>query len=267
MVLRLITGVLVGLIAFGTAWFGSFWWGGFIALLLAVAAGEWAYMARGPVILFVVSLMTGFGLVLLRAWTLIPLILLLPAIPLLYYQDPDRGLDAVWTMAGIPWLALPAGLLIFLRVEYGFSILALLLVGTILQDTLAYFSGYFFGGDTPFTPDLSPNKTWAGFFGGLSGILLVILIGGYYEGWPPLFAGILGIVLGISGQAGDLSISALKRHLDIEDTGAIFPGHGGILDRVDGLLYNVVIFYPFCEYIERFDLSLFELFVRNIPFS
>lgn len=267
MFLRIVTGIVVGSIALAAAWLGSFWWGGFITLLLAVAAGEWARMARAPRILFVVTLLFAFALILLKAWTLVPLVLLFPVIPLLYHQEPDRGLDAVWTMAGIPWLALPAGLLVFLRIDFGFEVLIVLLVGTILQDTLAYYSGYFFGGDTPYTPNLSPNKTWAGFFGGLMGMVVVVLVGGFYKEWPLLLAGTFGVLLGVVGQAGDLSISALKRRLELDDTGSVFPGHGGILDRVDGLLFNVVLFYPLCEFIERYDLSIVALVVRNVPFT
>jgi phosphatidate cytidylyltransferase len=267
MFLRVITGLVVGLITLGAAWLGSFWWGGFVFLLLMVSAGEWARMARGPVPLFLLTFMIVFGLVLLKTWTLIPLVLLLPAIPLLYFQEPDRGLDAVWTVSGVIWLAFPAALLVFLRTEYGFDALLVLMLGTVLQDSLAYYSGYLFGGDTPFTPNLSPNKTWAGFFGGLFGMLLVVLAGGFYMNWPLLLTGGLGLLLGGVGQAGDLSISALKRQLELDDTGSIFPGHGGILDRVDALVFNVVLFYPFCELIERYDLSLFDFVVRNVPFS
>lgn len=267
MFLRVVTGLVVGLIALGAAWLGSYWWAGFVFLLLMVAAGEWARMAQAPVTLFLVTFLIGFGFVLLKSWTLIPLVLLLPAVPLLYYQEPDRGLDAVWAMAGVLWIAIPAALLVFLRLDFGFDALLVLLLGTIFQDSLAYYCGYFFGGDTPFTPNLSPNKTWAGFFGGLLSMALVVLIGGYYMNWPMIVTGTFALLLGGVGQTGDLSISALKRRLELDDTGSIFPGHGGILDRVDALVFNTVLFYPFCEFIERYDLSSVEFFVRNVPFS
>lgn len=252
--LRLLTGIVAGLITFTIAWAGPYWWLAYVLGLLTVASIEWAEMIEGSKILFLVTLLSSAGLIVLKEWTFVPLLLIVPAVPLLYFRDPERGQDAIWSAAGIVWLSFPAGLIFFVREEFGFDALAVLMLVTIVQDSLAYYAGYLFGGDTPFTPELSPNKTWAGFFGSLLGAVLVLGVGGVYMKWPWYVVLISGVVLGLVGQAGDLSISALKRQKNIDDTGSLFPGHGGILDRVDALLYNVVVFYPICRFVEANNL-------------
>jgi phosphatidate cytidylyltransferase len=263
MVLRVVTGVLAGLIALAAALAGSVWWVGFVLALLAVASAEWAKMGDVSRVLLLVTMVGGGALVIFKQWIFLPVLIVLPAIPLLYYQDPARGRDAVWSAAGVFWLSIPAGLIVFVRQEYGLVALTVLMVGTILQDSLAFYSGYIFGGNTPFTPNLSPNKTWAGFFGGLVGMVGTLLVGGIYMQWPLFVSLPVGLVMGIVGQAGDLSISALKRRMDIEDTGSIIPGHGGILDRADALLFNVAIFFPICRIVELYDLTI--VYELNLP--
>jgi len=245
MILRLVTGLGAGLITLAAAVAGSIWWNAFVLVLLAVASRT----------LMMVTLVGAGAIVILKLWTLLPLFLIVPAVPLLYHQDPDRGRDAIWSGAGIFWLSIPAGLIVFVRHEYEFIALAVLMIGTILQDTLAFYTGYLFGGNRPFTPRLSPNKTWAGFFGGLGGMIVTLLVGGYYLNWPLPVSLPAGIVMGLVGQAGDLSISALKRRMDVDDTGFLMPGHGGVLDRADALLFNVAIFFPVCRLVEVYELS------------
>lgn len=256
MVLRWLTGLAAAAAMILAAWGGgqSIYWLVFIMGLLGVAATEWAQLADASRSVILITLMAGAGLVLLELWVFLPLLLLFPTVPLIYHQEPNLGEDAVWAGAGIIWLSIPACLLYFVRDQYGFVAIMVLMVGTIFQDSLALYTGYFFGGDRPFTPGLSPNKTWAGFAGGLFGMVLILVLGGHYMGWPWYISTGVGLVLGLVGQAGDLSISALKRRMNIDDTGEFFPGHGGILDRCDALIFNVAVFYPACRLIEQFDL-------------
>jgi phosphatidate cytidylyltransferase len=108
-------------------------------------------------------------------------------------------------------------------------------------DTMAYFIGKWFG-HTPMAPVLSPKKTWEGFAGGaLSTILLVVFIGfmmGYRsDGWSAGNALLLGLVIAVAGPLGDLFESLVKRDVQIKDSGRGLPGHGGVLDRFDALLW------------------------------
>lgn len=99
-------------------------------------------------------------------------------------------------------------------------------------------------------PKISPNKTWAGFIGGVA---TTIALGGALAGWlTPLSLqqGLLaGLLIGVAGFFGDLAMSAVKRDLRIKDTGQAIPGHGGILDRLDSLTYTAPLFFHYLYYL------------------
>jgi phosphatidate cytidylyltransferase len=99
-------------------------------------------------------------------------------------------------------------------------------------------------------PKISPNKTWAGFIGGVA---TTIALGGVLAGWlTPLSVqqGLLaGLLIGVAGFFGDLAMSAVKRDLRIKDTGQAIPGHGGILDRLDSLTYTAPLFFHYLHYL------------------
>lgn len=153
--------------------------------------------------------------------------------------------------AGAVYISLTFGSYIFLR--FGFEQGAWLALGIILcvwaSDIGAYFTGKKFGGPK-LAPHISPNKTWSGFAGAVfsCGIAMMILValGPHIEPWLATDLGLrprhvwgvfaVGCAMGAIGQAGDLLISALKRRKGMKDAGAIIPGHGGILDRIDSLM-------------------------------
>jgi phosphatidate cytidylyltransferase len=99
-------------------------------------------------------------------------------------------------------------------------------------------------------PKVSPGKTVAGFVGGVATTTLVAWLAAPYltplTGWQPIAA---GLIIGIGGFVGDVTISALKRDLGIKDSGTLIPGHGGILDRVDSLTYTAPLFFHFVYYL------------------
>jgi phosphatidate cytidylyltransferase len=104
-------------------------------------------------------------------------------------------------------------------------------------DTGAYFIGKFYG-KTKLAPKLSPNKTVEGSVAGVVCAILIAAIAGVVIKLPPGHALALGAIFGVLSQLGDLSESAIKREIGIKDFGAIVPGHGGILDRFDSLLFT-----------------------------
>ena len=121
--------------------------------------------------------------------------------------------------------------LVLLR-ETGPVIILWLFVSIWCVDIGAYFSGKRFG-RRPFAPTISPNKTWEGVFGG---VLLALVVGGAGAMFVP---GVLGLALAVIvpfAILGDLFESAVKRSVDVKDSGSILPGHGGVLDRIDSLL-------------------------------
>jgi len=111
-------------------------------------------------------------------------------------------------------------------------------------DTGAYLIGKTFGqrfgeatGLTKFLTHLSPSKTYAGLFGGLAATTIVLGFGMWLVGAPPWHALLIGPILGLAAQAGDLAESMLKRAAGMKDSSQLIPGHGGILDRVDSFLF------------------------------
>jgi len=147
------------------------------------------------------------------------------------------------TLLGILYLGLGFTHLLLLRdMEAGRDIVLTVVFGTWAGDTFAYFTGKYFG-STPMAPDLSPKKTWEGFAGGVIGTILLVVVIGLYTDLTPIASLLLGAVIAVAGPLGDLFESLLKRDVQIKDSGRGLPGHGGVLDRFDALLWTSVAAY------------------------
>ncbi|MHB1847373.1 MAG: phosphatidate cytidylyltransferase [Deltaproteobacteria bacterium] len=113
-----------------------------------------------------------------------------------------------------------------------------------LNDTGAYFVGHALGRHK-LSPRVSPGKTWEGFFGGMAASILAAFavnrLGAL--GLTPVGCALLGLGAGLLGPTGDLSESLLKRGFGVKDSGFIMPGHGGLLDRIDALIFNIPLVY------------------------
>lgn len=133
--------------------------------------------------------------------------------------------------------------LYMMRKIYGFEYILMMALATYGCDTGAYFAGIAFG-KHKLIPRLSPKKTVEGSMGGIALGTLLSFVYGMYVGilrkFPLLILACL--VLTITGQFGDLVFSAVKRHFGVKDYSNLLPGHGGILDRLDSLLFNSVVF-------------------------
>lgn len=118
------------------------------------------------------------------------------------------------------------------------------LASTWICDAFAYFSGRAFG-KTLLAPQISPKKTWEGSIGGVVGAVLTGVACVPLFGLPvPWWGGaVIGVVAGVVGPLGDLAESLIKRQLGIKDLGTIFPGHGGMLDRIDSVLFMIPVVY------------------------
>ena len=147
------------------------------------------------------------------------------------------------TLLGMLYIGLGFSAVLLIRPmgDHGWILLTVIF-GTWAGDTMAYFTGKFFG-STPMAPVLSPKKTWEGFAGGaISTVLLVMFIGLY----TPLHPGgsfLVGVAIAIAGPLGDLFESLIKRDVQIKDSGRGIPGHGGVLDRFDALIFASVAAY------------------------
>ena len=144
----------------------------------------------------------------------------------------------VWRYLGVPYVSLPGIAFVVLRNDpvYGVAAIVLVMLMVWAADTLAYFAGRIIGGPK-LAPRISPKKTWAGLGGAMAGSAIAALGVGLSVGVPALWALILvAALLAVVEQGGDLFKSAMKRRYGVKDSGRLIPGHGGVIDRVDGLV-------------------------------
>jgi len=161
------------------------------------------------------------------------------------------------TVAGGIYLGVAGAHFILIRqLDNGQWWVLLALAGTWLADSGAYFIGRKFGVHK-MTPSLSPKKSWEGLAGGIAfgvifNALLAVVLSQILNIYLPWWAGaVLGLIGALIGVLGDLSISMIKREVGAKDTGHIIPGHGGVLDRLDSLLFTVVASYYFIVWVVR----------------
>jgi phosphatidate cytidylyltransferase len=130
----------------------------------------------------------------------------------------------------------------------GVGLLLYLVMLTELNDISQYLWGKALGRHKV-VPTISPNKTWEGLLGGVGNtVLLALLLAPLLTPFDPIGAALIGLLIATAGFFGDVTISALKRDLGIKDSGSLLPGHGGILDRVDSLIYTAPLFFHVTRY-------------------
>ena len=144
------------------------------------------------------------------------------------------------------YIGLPLGSLVGVHAMAGREAVLLLIATVAVSDTAQFYTGRAFG-RTPLAPLRSPKKTREGAIGGFIIAPAFLAIAGSY--WlpiaPPLWLAALGVGIVMAGILGDLFESMLKRAADMKDSGALIPGHGGVLDRIDALLFAAPVFYFF----------------------
>jgi phosphatidate cytidylyltransferase len=149
----------------------------------------------------------------------------------------DRA-KAWWSAAGVYYNGFPAVGLIWLRSDNEFGVLAVLYIFVIVwtTDSAAYLFGRWIGGPR-LAPRISPKKTWAGFIGALVSVAAVAVLFGLAAGIASFGLVALAICLAVISQFGDLYESAVKRNFHRKDSSTLIPGHGGVMDRLDGLIF------------------------------
>jgi phosphatidate cytidylyltransferase len=171
--------------------------------------------------------------------------------PLIFLFAARRGsLDNVTysiaiTVLGVSWLGLGFSHAVLLRdlPLHGGALVIDVLVGTFVGDTAAYAAGKMFG-HRKLAPRISPNKTVEGLIGGFLGATLGLWCAGLYQDWlSGNEALVMGMVVGLLAPVGDLFASMIKRDCDVKDTGSLFGPHGGLIDRLDAVLFTIVAGY------------------------
>jgi len=241
--LRAISALALAPIAIAAVWFGAPWLPLLTALAAAVMAWEWGRLCgRGRfgvigVVLVIAVLVPVAAAALLSGGFAVGIVALAAAAVFWFARerdDPEPG----WMALGALWVALPSISLLWLAREEtgGRATLLWLLAIVWATDIGAYAAGRSLGGPR-LAPRWSPHKTWAGLVGGvicagLTGWATAALLG--ISSTLPLAA--LSAVLAIVEQFGDVAESAAKRRFGVKDSSSLIPGHGGLLDRLDGLL-------------------------------
>ncbi len=243
---RVAAGVAMAVVALAVLWAGSLPFAVLVAAIAVVVSWEWGRIVRsgGVDAIFVIQAGAVIVAVLLASRGLAGLGLiavLVSAIISALLAFGERGHMAA---LGALYAGLPAVALVWLRGADMIGMLAVLflLLAVWTTDTGAYFGGRQIGGPK-LMPRVSPNKTWSGLLcgvgaAGIVGLAFALLAN---AGLHPGRMTVSGMALGLVAQAGDLFESALKREYGVKDASTLIPGHGGFMDRIDGLVAAAVI--------------------------
>lgn len=175
---------------------------------------------------------------------------------IIFLHDRYNIIDISLTLFGAAYVAFLFSFIVLTRnMENGFYLVWLIFIGAWLTDTFAYFTGVKFG-KTKFLPAISAKKSLEGSIGGVIGCILVTVLYGYYlnnnhisENISLIHFMIIGVMNGVISQIGDWAASAIKRYVKIKDYGKIMPGHGGILDRFDSILFIAPAVYFYITFV------------------
>ena len=152
--------------------------------------------------------------------------------------------DAAVDLVAPIYIGAPLGMLVALQMRSGPRATLLLIATIVVSDTAQYYSGRAFG-RRPLAPAISPHKTVEGAIGGVicGALFMAIAITFVFPATPIVVRILLGLVIVFLGIVGDLFESRLKRVAHVKDSSALIPGHGGVLDRIDALLFAIPVFY------------------------
>ena len=194
-------------------------------------------------------LSAGYGFTLTwLAYTLFPVLFAFAAIAQLWNHSEQPFREAAYTMVPMLYAAIPLGLMPWLHVNYNALVMVLIMVW--MNDNGAYMGGSLYGKHKMW-PRHSPGKTWEGFLGSCAITVLlawVLSLIPYFQAtgftlWQWI---VLALLTEIFGLVGDLIESLFKRKAGVKDSGNLIPGHGGVLDRLDSILFATLPVYAFC---------------------
>jgi phosphatidate cytidylyltransferase len=246
--IRILSSVVLVTVALTLTWLGGIPYRLLCVVIAAVIFYEWISMSRHNVPGGVPFLPEALMLVVIGG-----LIAGLPAMILLLLVATLTGFAVIaawwrgvpqWEAGGIAYAALSGFSLAYLRDGDRAGFIATLFLFAVVwaTDIAAYFTGRALGG-AKLAPSISPGKTWSGAVGGTVGGLAAGLAMAGATGWGGVWAGLVALLLAIVSQVGDLFESFVKRRSGVKDSSHIIPGHGGVMDRVDGLVAAALTLY------------------------
>ena len=266
LVVRVVTAVILLPIVVYLLWRGGAWTAGLLAAASAACAGEylsivgkrlgvaqWVAVVGAALLPLYPALVPGRTW-LLAFWTLGALFFFGWIYHLVKGPLHEAPTHAAHLLTGAAYGAFGLTALAALRlIPHGLDWVFCALIITWGNDTCAYFAGRFLGKHKLY-PEVSPNKTWEGFFGGMVGSIVGLFIA-RATFFPALSAAdcvIVGVLGWVLGPLGDLCESMLKRAYSVKDSGKLMPGHGGMLDRIDALLFNAPMVFLFAIWVAPF---------------
>lgn len=238
---RIVSGIGIGAIALAMTYWSVTTFTVLMFIIGVAMSWEWGRMVRGPMpdAGMIVQILAVFLVAVLSVTDRAGLgvaVAIIGAITVaaLAFRAGKAQLSGV----GVLYAALPVIALGWLRGDepLGFHTTLFVLLSVIVTDVGAYASGRTIGGPRLW-PSVSPNKTWSGLIGGVAAAAFAGALFSWALGTgSPRWLAILGFFLGVIAQGGDLAESALKRHFGIKDSSDLIPGHGGVMDRMDGIV-------------------------------
>ncbi len=266
---RVITAVIAIPVVLAFVWLSGWW--GFAVAIIAVILGVyelhnmmihegyhpliWMSFALSILFLLAAMLPPQQRLILLEVGLSAALLI---TFPLLFIRKKLDGAMVDWSLTlAIPvYLGWPLSVFLLLRgfpggITPGFWWVLTVFLGVWGFDSGAFFAGHFFG-KHKLAPAISPAKTWEGVAGGLViSIAAALLLTTWPLSVPWYLAILLGIFIGIASTLGDLAESLIKRQTHVKDSGQFMPGHGGLLDRIDSLLFAVIVVFIFAQLVGK----------------
>jgi phosphatidate cytidylyltransferase len=244
--LRLASGLALAAVALADLWAGGAWAASFVSVVLVLMLWEYHRMVTGSDGLTAPGLLVAgvagvAAIVATEIWGT-PTGLATLAVGAAAVGVAGRPWSG-WLVAGFLYMTLAMGALIVLRARdpEGVLLILWLVLVVVAADVGAYFVGRSVGG-RKLWPRVSPGKTWSGALGGLGFAALTGVAFGLAVGWHPLRIGALSLGIAVFSQFGDLLESAVKRRFGVKDASRLIPGHGGVMDRLDGVMGGVWFF-------------------------
>lgn len=238
LVLRVASAVVLAPLALVAAYIGDWVFALFWALAAVAVLWEWTTLVAGPNHRLMLSACgSAIAVAAMVAWLGRPitamLLVGLGALAALIFAPRDRRL---WITAGIGYAGSMLLAPVLLRADEKDGFLAMVLLFAIVwtTDVLGYFAGRAFGGPK-LLPAVSPKKTWSGAIAGTLGAMVVaVVIAGLFGSFDRIAIALIALVLSMVAQLGDLLESWIKRQFGAKDASSLIPGHGGVMDRLDG---------------------------------
>lgn len=239
--IRIVSAIVLAVVILGLVWLGGVVCRILAALVASIVYYEWATMRRlptGSVHQWMSALCLAAVLALLildvEAKTLFMVTAVATAIAAVHGWWSG---DSFWNASGVAYAAVSGITLALIRNDDQAGLFALLFLFAVVwaTDIFAYFAGRTIGGPK-LAPAISPSKTWSGAVGGAVGGVAAGVLCAVLAGWGGVWIALVALVLAIVSQFGDLLESFLKRRQGVKDSSHLIPGHGGLMDRVDGLV-------------------------------